>query len=141
MNEQMHAENPGTNCTSCGTSWYITYAKVPQQICCGRLGIQLHEQGPNPATLSPQTECSAQSKICNTLDGCCTHDQEWPCGDSAGTVSWTALATIVKTPSMAVAMVVLGSLGTACSDVVVDSIVVERSRGEAQVCTSIHLLL
>lgn len=49
-----------------------------------------------------------------------------------GTVSWTALATIVKTPSMAVAMVVLGSLGTACSDVVVDSIVVERSRGEPQ---------
>ena len=34
---------------------------------------------------------------------------------------------------MAVAMVVLGSLGTACSDVVVDSIVVERSRGEPQV--------
>ena len=34
---------------------------------------------------------------------------------------------------MAVAMVVLGSLGTACSDVVVDSIVVERSRGESQV--------
>jgi hypothetical protein len=63
MNEQMHAENPGTNCTSCGTSWYITYAKVPQQICCGRLGIQLHEQGPNPATLSPQTECSAQSNF------------------------------------------------------------------------------
>lgn len=52
---------------------------------------------------------------------------------SAGTVSWTALATIVSTPSMAVAMVVLGSLGTACSDVVVDSIVVERSRGEPQV--------
>ncbi|KAL3141007.1 hypothetical protein ABBQ32_005521 [Trebouxia sp. C0010 RCD-2024] len=49
-----------------------------------------------------------------------------------GTVSWTALATIVSTPSMAVAMVVLGSLGTACSDVVVDSIVVERSRGEPQ---------
>lgn len=52
---------------------------------------------------------------------------------SAGTVSWTALATVVSTPSMAVAMVVLGSLGTACSDVVVDSIVVERSRGESQV--------
>lgn len=58
---------------------------------------------------------------------------------SAGTVSWTALATIVSTPSMAVAMVVLGSLGTACSDVVVDSIVVERSRGEPQVLyTPLH---
>ena len=52
---------------------------------------------------------------------------------SVGTVSWTALAVAVTTPSMAVAMVVLGSLGTACSDVVVDSIVVERSRGEPQV--------
>lgn len=50
-----------------------------------------------------------------------------------GTLSWTALATVVNSPSMAVAMVVLGSLGTACSDVVVDSIVVERSRGEPQV--------
>lgn len=61
--------------------------------------------------------------------------------DSAGTVSWTALATIVKTPSMAVAMVVLGSLGTACSDVVVDSIVVERSRGEPQVSSGAVQLL
>lgn len=51
----------------------------------------------------------------------------------AGTVSWAALATVVDSPSMAVAMVVVGSLGTACSDVVVDSIVVERSRGEPQV--------
>ena len=58
---------------------------------------------------------------------------------SAGTVSWTALATIVTTPSMAVAMVVLGSLGTACSDVVVDSIVVERSRGEPQVLSLLML--
>ena len=58
---------------------------------------------------------------------------------SAGTVSWTALATIVTTPSMAVAMVVLGSLGTACSDVVVDSIVVERSRGEPQVISHLSL--
>ena len=40
---------------------------------------------------------------------------------------------------MAVAMVVLGSLGTACSDVVVDSIVVERSRGEPQACPSMCL--
>ncbi len=40
---------------------------------------------------------------------------------------------------MAVAMVVLGSLGTACSDVVVDSIVVERSRGEPQACSRSQL--
>lgn len=31
---------------------------------------------------------------------------------------------------------VLASLGTACSDVVVDSIVVERARGEPQVGSS-----
>ena len=54
----------------------------------------------------------------------------------AGTASWLALATVVHTPSAAVAAIVLGSLGTACSDVVVDSIVVERSRGAPQVrCT------
>jgi hypothetical protein len=34
-------------------------------------------------------------------------------------------------PKLAVAMLTLGSLGTAASDVVVDSIVVERARGYA----------
>ena len=52
---------------------------------------------------------------------------------TAGAVSWVAMATIVDSPAAAVAMMMLGSLGTACSDVVVDSIVVERSRGEPQV--------
>jgi hypothetical protein len=43
------------------------------------------------------------------------------------------MATIVDSPTSAVAWMMVGSLGTACSDVVVDSIVVERSRGEPQV--------
>ena len=73
-------------------------------------------------------------KACNPLHSIAQHTSPPVLSaGSAGTVSWTALATIVTTPSMAVAMVVLGSLGTACSDVVVDSIVVERSRGEPQV--------
>lgn len=74
--------------------------------------------------------CSCRSKACKAQ-----HSTPQPVliAGSAGTVSWTALATVVHTPSLAVAMVVLGSLGTACSDVVVDSIVVERSRGEPQV--------
>jgi len=38
----------------------------------------------------------------------------------------------VRSPAGAVAATLLGSLGTACSDVVVDSIVVERSRGQPQ---------
>lgn len=45
------------------------------------------------------------------------------------------MATIVDSPTSAVAWMMVGSLGTACSDVVVDSIVVERSRGEPQVST------
>eukprot|EP00877_Chromochloris_zofingiensis_P007082 jgi/Chrzof1/2627/Cz11g23020.t1 len=49
-----------------------------------------------------------------------------------GTLSWTALATIVRGPAGAVFMMLLGSLSTALSDVVVDSIVVERARGEPQ---------
>lgn len=43
------------------------------------------------------------------------------------------MATIVDSPTTATAAVILGSLGTACSDVVVDSIVVERSRDQGQV--------
>ncbi len=50
-----------------------------------------------------------------------------------GTVAWAGLATNVTTPSGAAVMMLLGSLSTACSDVVVDSIVVERARGEPQV--------
>ena len=39
------------------------------------------------------------------------------------------------TPFATVTMLLMSSLGTACSDVVVDSIVVERARGEPQVRT------
>ena len=46
------------------------------------------------------------------------------------------MATSVTSISGAVFATVIGSLSTACSDVVVDSIVVERSRGAPQVCTS-----
>uniref|UniRef100_A0A383VPR6 Uncharacterized protein n=1 Tax=Tetradesmus obliquus TaxID=3088 RepID=A0A383VPR6_TETOB len=48
----------------------------------------------------------------------------------AGSASWLALATLVHSPGGAVAAMLLGSLSTACSDVVVDSLVVERARGE-----------
>jgi hypothetical protein len=41
---------------------------------------------------------------------------------------------VVRTPTGALLATVIGSLGTACSDVVVDSIVVERSRDAPQAC-------
>jgi hypothetical protein len=50
-----------------------------------------------------------------------------------GAASWAALATVVNGPAGAVAAMTLGSLSTAASDVVVDSIVVERARGAAEV--------
>lgn len=58
----------------------------------------------------------------------------------AGSVSWLALATLVHSPTAAVGAMLLGSLSTACSDVVVDSLVVERARGEPAVryCTSLY---
>lgn len=52
---------------------------------------------------------------------------------SKGSVSWLSLATLVHSPTAAVAAMLLGSLSTACSDVVVDSLVVERARGEPAV--------
>ena len=55
--------------------------------------------------------------------GCCT----------AGTGAWAGLALFAHSAPMAVGLLLVGSLSTACSDVVVDSIVVERSRGESQV--------
>ena len=45
-----------------------------------------------------------------------------------GTSSWAALATVVTTPTQAVIASTLASLGVAVSDVVVDSLVVERAR-------------
>ena len=51
----------------------------------------------------------------------------------AGSLSWAAMGTVVSSPAGALMATVVGSLGTACSDVVVDSIVVERSRNTLQV--------
>ena len=45
-----------------------------------------------------------------------------------GSASWTSLATVVSTPTQAVVAATVASLGVAVSDVVVDSLVVERAR-------------
>ena len=45
-----------------------------------------------------------------------------------GTCGWLALATVVDSPALALAALLATSLSTAVSDVVVDSLVVERSR-------------
>ncbi|MEH2090942.1 folate/biopterin family MFS transporter [Nostoc sp.] len=49
-----------------------------------------------------------------------------------GTASWMSLATIVHTSWAATLAIALGSLSVAMSDVIVDSLVVERARGESQ---------
>lgn len=49
-----------------------------------------------------------------------------------GTASWVSLATIVHTSWAATLAIALGSLSVAMSDVIVDSLVVERARGESQ---------
>lgn len=49
-----------------------------------------------------------------------------------GTISWLSMATIVHTPLAAVSAIALGSLSVAVSDVIVDSLVVERARVESQ---------
>lgn len=51
-----------------------------------------------------------------------------------GTLAWTGLASGISSKYTAVGLMILASLSTAASDVVVDSIVVERARGEEQVC-------
>ncbi len=48
-----------------------------------------------------------------------------------GTISWVSLATIVHDPISATAAIALGSLSVAVSDVIVDSLIVERARGES----------
>jgi folate/biopterin transporter len=48
-----------------------------------------------------------------------------------GALSWVGLATVVDTPLKAVVAIALGSLSIAVSDVIVDSIVVERARNES----------
>ncbi|KAK3190074.1 hypothetical protein Dsin_029635 [Dipteronia sinensis] len=49
-----------------------------------------------------------------------------------GTLSWTLMATFVDSKYSAAFSILLGSLSVAFSDVVVDSMVVERARGESQ---------
>jgi folate/biopterin transporter len=48
-----------------------------------------------------------------------------------GVTSWIALATVVHTAWAATLAITLGSLSVALSDVIADSIVVERARGES----------
>ena len=48
-----------------------------------------------------------------------------------GVGSWVAMATVVDSPMSATAAIALGSLSIAMSDVIVDSLVVERARGES----------
>lgn len=49
-----------------------------------------------------------------------------------GAVAWLAMATIVNSGAAAIAAVTLSSLAVAVSDVIVDSLVVERARQESQ---------
>lgn len=49
-----------------------------------------------------------------------------------GVISWVSLATIVHTPIAATLAIALGSLSVAISDVIADSLVVERARSESQ---------
>lgn len=49
-----------------------------------------------------------------------------------GTLSWVLLATVVTRPWQAIAAISLGSLSVAFSDVIADSLVVERARKESQ---------
>ncbi|MBL1175929.1 folate/biopterin family MFS transporter [Pantanalinema sp. GBBB05] len=48
-----------------------------------------------------------------------------------GALSWVALATLVETPWQAMIAIALSSLSVAFSDVIVDSLVVERARQES----------
>jgi folate/biopterin transporter len=48
-----------------------------------------------------------------------------------GSAAWVGLGTIVHTSSIATMMILLSSLSVALSDVIVDSIVVERARSES----------
>ncbi len=49
-----------------------------------------------------------------------------------GAVAWLALATLVYTAWLATTMLLLSSLSVAVSDVIIDSLVVERARQESQ---------
>jgi MFS family permease len=47
-----------------------------------------------------------------------------------GSLAWTSMFLLHPSAPLATFLLILGSVGTACSDVVVDSIVVEDSRGQ-----------
>ena len=49
-----------------------------------------------------------------------------------GAIAWLAMATVVDTPLKATITILLSSLSVAISDVIVDSLVVERARDEGQ---------
>ncbi|MEM1239839.1 MAG: folate/biopterin family MFS transporter [Cyanobacteria bacterium P01_H01_bin.26] len=49
-----------------------------------------------------------------------------------GTTAWIVMATLVNTAWLATAMILLSSVSVAISDVIVDSLVVERARQESQ---------
>ena len=49
-----------------------------------------------------------------------------------GAIAWISMATIVSTPLAATAAILLSSVSVAISDVIVDSLVVERARSEDQ---------
>lgn len=49
-----------------------------------------------------------------------------------GAIAWLSMATIVRTPLAATAAILLSSVSVAISDVIVDSLVVERAREEDQ---------
>ncbi|MEM9265072.1 MAG: folate/biopterin family MFS transporter [Cyanobacteria bacterium P01_F01_bin.13] len=49
-----------------------------------------------------------------------------------GAAAWVVLATVVQTAWLATAMILLSSVSVAISDVIVDSLVVERARHESQ---------
>jgi MFS family permease len=49
-----------------------------------------------------------------------------------GCTAWVCLGTVVHTSTTATIMIVLSSLSVAISDVIVDSIVVERARSESE---------
>ncbi len=49
-----------------------------------------------------------------------------------GSIAWISLATVVNTPIAATLAIGLSSLSVAVSDVIVDSLVVERARAESQ---------
>ena len=49
-----------------------------------------------------------------------------------GAIAWLSMATLVNTPLKATAAILLSSVSVAISDVIVDSLVVERARSEEQ---------